>query len=96
MAYLAMRGRHERHPHAVVGVHHGGLAFATDPDADRHSIVTSSTELMNPNHHLAVAIDYRLTHRARWPAQAAVGKTIVRSRMIDRVEKSRDYRALRK
>jgi phosphoglucomutase len=61
------------------------LAFANDPDADRHGIVTPSTGLMNPNHYLAVAIRYLLTHRSHWPAQAAVGKTLVSSSMIDRV-----------
>ncbi len=61
------------------------LAFANDPDADRHGIVTSSAGLMNPNHYLAVAIEYLLTHRPRWPASAAVGKTLVSSGMIDRV-----------
>jgi phosphoglucomutase len=60
------------------------VAFANDPDADRHGIVTSSG-LMNPNHYLAVAIRYLLTHRPDWPAAAAVGKTLVSSSMIDRV-----------
>jgi phosphoglucomutase len=61
------------------------VAFATDPDADRHGIVTASAGLMNPNHYLAVAIRYLLTHRPDWPAHAAVGKTVVSSSMIDRV-----------
>jgi phosphoglucomutase len=61
------------------------VAFANDPDADRHGIVTPSAGLMNPNHYLAVAIRYLLTHRPRWPASAAVGKTVVSSSMIDRV-----------
>ena len=61
------------------------LAFANDPDADRHGIVTPSVGLMNPNHYLAVAIDYLLEHRPRWPVNAAVGKTLVSSSMIDRV-----------
>jgi len=61
------------------------LAFANDPDSDRHGIVTPSAGLMNPNHYLAVAIQYLLTHRPRWPARAAVGKTLVSSSMIDRV-----------
>lgn len=61
------------------------LAFANDTDADRHGIVTPSAGLMNPNHYLAVAIRYLLTHRPRWPTQAAVGKTLVSSSMIDRV-----------
>jgi phosphoglucomutase len=60
------------------------LAFATDPDADRHGIVTPSG-LMSPNDYLAVAIEYLLGHRASWPARAAVGKTLVSSSMIDRV-----------
>ena len=61
------------------------LAFANDPDSDRHGIVTPSSGLMNPNHYLAVAIRYLLTHRANWPAHVAVGKTLVSSSMIDRV-----------
>jgi phosphoglucomutase len=61
------------------------LAFANDPDADRHGIVTPSAGLMNPNHYLAVAIGYLLTHRPHWPATAAIGKTLVSSSMIDRV-----------
>ena len=61
------------------------VAFANDPDADRHGIVTPSAGLMNPNHYLAVAIRYLLTHRPHWSTQAAVGKTLVSSGMIDRV-----------
>jgi len=61
------------------------VAFANDPDADRHGIVTPSAGLMNPNHYLAVAIRYLLTHREQWSAAAAVGKTLVSSSMIDRV-----------
>ncbi len=61
------------------------VAFANDPDSDRHGIVTQSSGLMNPNHYLAVAIQYLLGHRPRWPAQAAVGKTLVSSSLIDRV-----------
>jgi phosphoglucomutase len=61
------------------------VAFANDPDADRHGIVTPGAGLMNPNHYLAVAIQYLLTHRPGWPATAAVGKTLVSSSMIDRV-----------
>lgn len=61
------------------------IAWGTDPDADRHGIVTRSVGLLNPNHFLAVAIDYLLTHRPRWPATAAVGKTLVSSSLIDRV-----------
>jgi phosphoglucomutase len=61
------------------------LAFANDPDADRHGIVTPGGGLMNPNHYLAVAIGYLLTHRPQWIAGAIVGKTLVSSGMIDRV-----------
>ena len=61
------------------------VAFANDPDSDRHGIVTPSAGLMNPNHYLAVAIRYLLTHRPQWPADVAVGKTLVSSAMIDRV-----------
>src|SRR5206468_3116837 len=61
------------------------VAFANDPDSDRHGIVTPSSGLMNPNHYLAVAIRYLLMHRPNWPAHVAVGKTLVSSSMIDRV-----------
>ena len=61
------------------------LAFANDPDADRHGIVTPSAGLLNPNHYLAVAIGYLLTHRPQWPTHVTVGKTLVSSGMIDRV-----------
>jgi phosphoglucomutase len=61
------------------------VAFANDPDSDRHGIVTPSAGLLNPNAYLAVAIRYLLTHRPGWPKQAAVGKTLVSSGMIDRV-----------
>src|SRR5882672_3126472 len=61
------------------------LAFANDPDADRHGIVTPSIGLVNPNHYLAVAIGYLLRHREQWPLTAAVGKTLVSSSLIDRV-----------
>ncbi len=64
------------------------LAFANDPDADRHGIVTPSLGLMNSNHYQAVAIGYLLTCRPRWPANAAVGKTLVSSSMIDHVVES--------
>jgi len=61
------------------------VAFANDPDCDRHGIVTPSAGLMNPNHFLAVAVHYLLAHRPHWPFDAAVGKTLVSSSMIDRV-----------
>jgi len=61
------------------------IAFANDPDADRHGIVTRSAGLMNPNHYLAVAIHYLLTHRPLWSAASMVGKTLVSSSLIDRV-----------
>lgn len=64
------------------------LAFANDPDVDRHGIVTQSVGLMNPNHYLAVVIQYLFTHRPNWPQKAAVGKTLVSSSMIDRVAES--------
>ncbi len=64
------------------------IAFGNDPDSDRHGIVTPSAGLMNPNHYLAVAIRYLFTHRANWPLNAAVGKTLVSSSLIDRVVKS--------
>jgi phosphoglucomutase len=61
------------------------IAWGCDPDADRHGIVTRSAGLLNPNHYLAVAIRYLLTHRPQWPASAVVGKTLVSSSLIDRV-----------
>jgi phosphoglucomutase len=61
------------------------VAFGNDTDADRHGIVTPSAGLMNPNHYLAVAIRYLLSHRPGWPAQAGIGKTLVSSNLIDRV-----------
>jgi phosphoglucomutase len=61
------------------------LAFGNDPDADRHGIVTPSVGLMKPNDYLSVAIDYLLANRPEWPADGAVGKTLVSSSMIDRV-----------
>jgi phosphoglucomutase len=61
------------------------IAFANDPDADRHGIVTARHGLLNPNHYLSVVIDYLLTHRPDWPAAAQVGKTLVTSSMVDRV-----------
>ncbi len=61
------------------------VAFGNDPDFDRHGIVTRGAGLMNPNHYLAVAIQYLFGHRPNWPASAAIGKTLVSSSMIDRV-----------
>ncbi|NCC49992.1 MAG: alpha-D-glucose phosphate-specific phosphoglucomutase [Spartobacteria bacterium] len=61
------------------------IAFGNDPDFDRHGIVTRSAGLMNPNHYLAVAIHYLFSNRAGWRQNAAVGKTLVSSSMIDRV-----------
>ncbi|MGB8583477.1 MAG: phosphoglucomutase (alpha-D-glucose-1,6-bisphosphate-dependent) [Candidatus Sulfotelmatobacter sp.] len=63
------------------------VAFGNDTDADRHGIVTPAAGLMNPNHYLAVAIRYLLTHRPQWRDTVAVGKTLVSSSMIDRVVK---------
>jgi phosphoglucomutase len=61
------------------------IAFGNDPDSDRHGIVTPSSGLLNPNHYLAVAIQYLLTQRPQWPVTAVVGKTLVSSCLIDRV-----------
>lgn len=61
------------------------IAWGNDADVDRHGIVTPSVGLMNPNHYLAVAIRYLLTHRPQWPQGAAIGKTLVSSGLIDRV-----------
>ena len=61
------------------------LAFANDPDVDRHGIVTRSAGLLNPNHYLATSISYLFRHRPGWRPDAAVGKTVVSSSMIDRV-----------
>jgi phosphoglucomutase len=68
------------------------VAFANDPDSDRHGIVSPSVGLLNPNHFLAVAIDYLLAHRPNWPKTAAVGKTLVSSNLIDRVVAKHDRR----
>jgi phosphoglucomutase len=70
------------------------IAWGNDADVDRHGIVTPSVGLMNPNHYLAVAISYLLTHRQQWPASAAVGKTLVSSDLIDRVVRGLDRRIL--
>jgi phosphoglucomutase len=65
--------------------HEFAVATGNDTDADRHGIVTPDAGLLNPNHYLAVAIDYLYRHRDGWPAPAAVGKTLVSSSMVDRV-----------
>lgn len=76
-------------PHAMAGLiamrERFDVAFANDTDNDRHGIVTRSAGLLNPNHYLAVAISYLFTQRAGWRRDAAVGKTVVSSSMIDRV-----------
>jgi phosphoglucomutase len=64
------------------------IAFGNDADSDRHGIVTPSSGLMNPNHYLAVAIDYLFRTRTQWRSDAAIGKTIVSSSLIDRVAAS--------
>jgi phosphoglucomutase len=61
------------------------IAFACDTDHDRHGIVTAKAGLLPPNHYLSVAIDYLFQHRPQWPARAAVGKTVVSTRLIDLV-----------
>ncbi len=68
--------------------HEFDIATGNDTDSDRHGIVTPDGGLMNPNHYLAVAIDYLFASRGDWPADAAVGKTLVSSSMIDRVAES--------
>src|SRR5262249_30152948 len=60
------------------------IAFACDTDADRHGIVTRSAGLLPPNHYLAVCIDYLYRNRPGWSADAAIGRTVVSSSMIDR------------
>jgi phosphoglucomutase len=70
------------------------IATGNDTDADRHGIVTPDAGLLNPNHYLAVAIDYLYRHRDGWPADAAVGKTLVSSSMIDRVAEGLDRKLL--
>jgi phosphoglucomutase len=76
-------------PHAMAGLialrERFHIAFANDPDNDRHGIVTRSAGLLNPNHYLTVAVSYLFSRRTRWRADAAVGKTVVSSSMIDRV-----------
>jgi phosphoglucomutase len=76
-------------PYAMAGlIAHAArfdVAFGNDPDADRHGIVTRSSGLLNPNHYLAVAVSYLFRHRPGWRADAAIGKTLVSSSMMDRV-----------
>lgn len=67
--------------------HDYDIATGNDTDSDRHGIVTPDGGLMNPNHFLAVAVEYLFTHRPQWPAEAKVGKTLVSSGLIDRVVK---------
>ncbi|MEQ6899322.1 phosphoglucomutase (alpha-D-glucose-1,6-bisphosphate-dependent) [Microbacterium sp. KR10-403] len=74
--------------------HEYDLLTGNDADADRHGIVTPDAGLMNPNHYLAVAIDYLFAHRPEWPKDAAVGKTLVSSMIIDKVAASLDRRLL--
>jgi phosphoglucomutase len=70
------------------------IATGNDADADRHGVVTPDGSLLNPNHYLAVAIEYLYEHRDGWPSDAAVGKTLVSSSMIDRVAESIERRLL--
>jgi phosphoglucomutase len=70
------------------------IATGNDTDADRHGIVTPGAGLLNPNHYLAVAIDYLYRHRKDWPADAAVGKTMVSSSIIDRVAEAAGRRLM--
>ena len=80
---------------ALIGRQHEfAVATGNDTDADRHGIVTPDAGLLNPNHYLAVAIDYLYRHRDGWPATAAVGKTLVSSSMIDRVAAGLDRELL--
>jgi phosphoglucomutase len=76
-------------PHAMAGLialkDRFDVAFGNDTDNDRHGIVTRSAGLLNPNHYLAVAIQYLFTNRPQWSAAAAIGKTVVSSSLIDRV-----------
>jgi len=70
------------------------VAFANDTDSDRHGIVTGSSGLLNPNHYLAAAIDYLFRNRPGWRADAAIGKTVVTSSIVDRVARKLDRRLL--
>jgi phosphoglucomutase len=81
-------------PHAMAGLiglkDQFDVSFGSDPDADRHGIVTPAAGLMNPNHYLSVAISYLFRNRPGWGGDAAVGKTLVSSSMIDRVAEDLD------
>jgi phosphoglucomutase len=85
-------------PYAMAGLiarqHEFTIATGNDTDSDRHGIVTPDGGLLNPNHYLAVAIEYLYAHRDGWPTAAAVGKTLVSSSMIDRVTGGLDRRLL--
>ena len=70
------------------------VAFANDTDNDRHGIVTKSSGLLNPNHYLAASIDYLFRHRPGWRADAAIGKTVVTSALVDRVARRLERRLL--
>jgi phosphoglucomutase len=70
------------------------VAWGCDPDSDRHGIVTPGAGLMNPNHYLAVAIQYLVQHRPQWSSKVVVGKTLVSSSMIDRVVASLDRKLM--
>ncbi len=70
------------------------VAFANDTDSDRHGIVTRSSGLLNPNHYLASAVDYLFRNRPGWRADAAIGKTVVTSSIVDRVARKLDRRLL--
>ena len=83
-----------RHGRLIGRQHEFAVATGNDTDADRHGIVTPDAGLLNPNHYLAVAIDYLYRHRDGWPAAAAVGKTLVSSSMIDRVTEGLDRELL--
>jgi phosphoglucomutase len=78
----------------VEGRHRFDISTGNDADADRHGVVTPDGGLMNPNHFLAVAIDYLFAHRTGWDGSTAVGKTLVSSSMIDRVAAELERRLL--
>ena len=69
--------------HCISGVNRVEVYFGNDPDTDRHGIVTPSEGLLNPNHYLAVAIEYLLAHRPAWSESTSVGKTLVSSGLIE-------------